>query len=173
MVLGSKDRGGPSRAAQLSISSSFSLNSREDAVSADRLHHSGDILTGNGRSFSAFCFSGRENEIVYGDHALKDVFFIYDWKASDSLRFIMSMAVWTSSDILQVYAFPETVSQTVISDGGRFLVAVAMHISRSVIMPITLPCALSTGRVPQSLSHIYGRQQPNWCLARSTAHRWS
>src|SRR5260370_31716227 len=39
--------------------------------------------------------------------------------------------------------------------GGQFFICVAMHMSRSVIMPATRPvCASSTGTAPQSQSHI-------------------
>lgn len=106
---------------------------------ADRLHCPYDILIGESRCLSPFRLSGEEDEIVHGDDALEHSVFIHDREPSDFSRFMMSMAVWTSSVSWQVWAFPDTVSQTVMSDAGLFFVAVAMQMSRSVIMLITWP----------------------------------
>src|SRR5689334_9573424 len=43
---------------------------------------------------------------------------------------------------------------TGMADGGRLSIQVAMQMSRSVIIPITCPSALTTGSAPQSQSHI-------------------
>src|SRR6478672_8424699 len=45
-------------------------------------------------------------------------------------------------------------SSTEIADGLRSLMAEAMQISRSVIMPTTFRPSLIIGRAPQSFSHI-------------------
>src|SRR5690349_17859235 len=63
-------------------------------------------------------------------------------------------AEWISSSGWHACVWPEVTSRTRNSDASLFLVPSATQMSRSVIMPVTLPASPTTGSVPQSLSHI-------------------
>jgi hypothetical protein len=71
---------------------------------------------------------------------------------------MLSLMIFSASAIvlaeLQAYSARDMASVTGIALGAQFRVKHAMQMSRSVIMPLTVPLSSTTGMAPQSASHI-------------------